>query len=81
MTSFIEQMRKLKSDDDDFHNIYPAPDWTLKEYKKLFEWINYGYLIQHEEEPYFIINPNYYDDPWMSDEDSDCESYYKNNPS
>ena len=74
-------MRKLTSDNEEYNNIWPSPDWTLKEYKKLFDLIEVGMLIQHHDEPYFILDPRYCEDPWRSDEDSDCESYYKNNPS
>ena len=74
MTSFIDQMRKLESDDENYNNIWPSPDWTLKDYKKLFFLIECGYLIQHDDDVYFIKNPCPYGlDPWRSDEESDYE--------
>jgi hypothetical protein len=45
MTTFHEQMKKLR-DDDEYGNIFPNDDWTLQDYKDIFWCINKGYLVQ-----------------------------------
>ena len=80
MSNYQEQLAKCKDTTEDYSNIWKSSVWTITDYEELFEDIDRGYIIQSQEENYFIINPD-----WEEEEvvgcDADCgkDATYQNN--
>ena len=53
MTTFHEQMKKLR-DDNEYRNVFPNDKWTLQDYKDIFWCIDEGYLVQDCGESFMI---------------------------
>ena len=65
---FEEQMKMLHDEDEVFDNVWPHDDWTIEDYKEIFNYIERGYLIQSDWWPTpannaFVINPEWEGDP------------------
>ena len=69
MSNYQEQLAKCKDTTEDYSNIWRSSGWTITDYEELFEDIDRGYIIQSQEENYFIINPDWEEE----EEDSDDE--------
>ena len=60
---FIEQMKKLHDENDDYGNIWLNDDWEMSDVQDFFYYVDKGYLIQDELQNYFIINPCWEEEP------------------
>ena len=59
MTKFMEQMKRLHDDSEEYTNIFFNDDWELEDYKQFTYYIKLGYLIQSDTHTYFVVNPEW----------------------
>jgi len=73
METFKDQMNKLHNPKVDYDKLYPVlSEWTLDDYKSMFEFISVGYLVQANDSIGFVINEEWDDDDdepmWVVDQ-------------
>jgi hypothetical protein len=66
MTKLYEQLERIINKRENYKNIWPHHDWTLEDYKELFEYMDKGWIIQGEVEEgdnWLVINPEWDSEP------------------
>ena len=46
MTRFHEQMKKVRNENEDYHDVFSNDDWTIQDYRDFFWCFGKGYLVQ-----------------------------------
>ena len=74
METFKDQMNKLHNPKVAYDNVYPLKEWTLDDYKSMFEFISMGYLVQANDSIGFVINEEWDDDEpmWVEEFCDEC---------
>tara|TARA_R110002095_G_scaffold25703_1_gene26348 strand:- start:46 stop:561 length:516 start_codon:yes stop_codon:yes gene_type:complete len=74
METFKDQMNKLHNPKVAYDNVYPLKEWTLDDYKSMFEFIYMGYLVQANDSIGFVINEEWDDDEpmWVEEFCDEC---------
>lgn len=78
METFKDQMNKLHNPKVDYDKLYPVlSEWTLDDYKSMFEFISMGYLVQANDSIGFVINEEWDDDDdepmWVVEDEEGME--------
>tara|TARA_R110001606_G_scaffold289289_2_gene437324 strand:+ start:1166 stop:1396 length:231 start_codon:yes stop_codon:yes gene_type:complete len=71
MTRFHEQMKKVRNEEEDYHDVFSNTDWTIQDYRDFFWCVDRGYLVQDCAKAGFMIN-----EEWEGD-DIYAEEFYK----
>mgnify|MGYP003654728154 FL=1 len=74
METFKDQMNKLHNPKVAYDNVFPLKEWTLDDYKSMFEFISMGYLVQANDSIGFVINEEWDDDEpmWVEEFCDEC---------
>lgn len=77
---FYEQLEKHINNPQKYTNIWHNIDWTLEDYKELFEYIDEGWIIQNDyclDNNAFIINPQWEGEPlWTPPEKQEIKIFW-----